>query len=782
MTTIVSIAQGGTGSNSAALARTALGVPPSAAYDQANTARDQANTAYGQANTAYDQANSAYGTANTRLSASGGTLAGDLIITGNLTVSGNSTTLNTEILTVEDADIVLLSNVASTPALNAGIIVNRGTSTNTFLRWNEVTDRWGWSDDGTTFYNLDTSLSAYAQANSAYGAANNRVLKAGDTMTGQLNISAGGLLVTGNVGIGTSSPQSKLEVATSSGDFSHFGATSTTNGQFTGITLGYRENNSLYRKAAIVQEQIGDNSARGHLHLLVDIANDGGSAVLGDSKLMIHGTTGNIGIGTTSPGVRLDVIGTNTVGRFQSSTTYADIQFINSTSSAGYFQYNGNDFRIYANSGSTPTMSITGGAPGNVGIGTTSPGKLLDVAGEIRLTTGLTITAVNSSLYNQDGTLSYYQNNNAVYLNGAGASGWLRLNGSGVENTRNCIDIYGSGGDRIEFRAANAERMRLNSTGLGIGTTNPGAALDVNGTIRSRSGAFQLNDGTTTGGGLYFYKSITGSGSVLDPSIFAEGSSGTGNVHIMTGGSVTTRMWVGHNGRVGIGTTSPGNPLTVNGTIQAINGEIWLTQNYGITWNNGDNYIKGVGGYHVDVTTYDGSSAQQDGIRVVGGTSKSARLIAYGGVRYGRALQSTAANKVIRGWHNYTTSGSSSGTIYVHFKTNMWAGGSPSGNIQYTMSLFRATGYSYNAHTIDSLIGFHNWSGSHYNIKITDLGSKAFWSTVYTSADGYTVLVGNLSNYNYDAVSIDWFQIYEYPFVDAWVTAQSTSANLTGVY
>jgi hypothetical protein len=300
MTTVVSVAQGGTGSNSAALARTALGVPPSAAYDQANTARDQANTAR-------TQANSAYSDANTRLSASGGTLAGDLIITGNLTVSGNSTTLNAEILTIEDADVVLLSNVASTPALNAGIIVNRGTSTNTFLRWDEVTDKWGWSDDGSTTYKFTSALDAYAQANSAYGAANNRVLKAGDTMTGQLNISAGGLLVTGNVGIGTTAPQSKLEVATSSGQFAHFGATSTASGQFTGITLGYRENNSSYRKAAIVQEQIGDNSARGHLHLLVDIANDTGSVVLGDSKLMIHGTTGNVGIGTSSPSYKLHI-------------------------------------------------------------------------------------------------------------------------------------------------------------------------------------------------------------------------------------------------------------------------------------------------------------------------------------------------------------------------------------------------------------------------------------------------------------------------------------------
>ncbi len=53
---------------------------------------------------------------------------------------------------------------------------------------------------------------AYDQANAAYNDANTRVLKAGDTMTGQLNISSGGLLVTGNVGFGTASPTSNLHV------------------------------------------------------------------------------------------------------------------------------------------------------------------------------------------------------------------------------------------------------------------------------------------------------------------------------------------------------------------------------------------------------------------------------------------------------------------------------------------------------------------------------------------------------------------------------------------
>ena len=143
------------------------------AYGQANGAYAHANIVYAQANTARDTANNAYAKANDSISTTlGGTINGDIVITGNLTVSGNQTILNTEVVSTEDADIVLLSNVAGAPALNAGIIVNRGSSTNTFLRWNEATDKWGWTDNGTTFYSFDTALDAYTQANNAYSSAN----------------------------------------------------------------------------------------------------------------------------------------------------------------------------------------------------------------------------------------------------------------------------------------------------------------------------------------------------------------------------------------------------------------------------------------------------------------------------------------------------------------------------------------------------------------------------------------------------------------------------------
>ena len=142
------------------------------AYSQANTARGTANDAYGQANTARDTANSAYGEANLKLNISGGTITGSLVVQGNLEILGNSTTLNVETLAVEDNEIILNSNVTGSPALDGIITINRGTSTNAVLKWDETSDQWKWADGEGTFYALDSALDAYAQANSGYAQAN----------------------------------------------------------------------------------------------------------------------------------------------------------------------------------------------------------------------------------------------------------------------------------------------------------------------------------------------------------------------------------------------------------------------------------------------------------------------------------------------------------------------------------------------------------------------------------------------------------------------------------
>lgn len=76
------------------------------------------------------------------------TIGGTLTVTGDLTVNGTTTTLNTTELVVEDNIVVLNSGVTGSPTLDAGIEIERGTSTNAKLYWNETADKW-YVDNGT---------------------------------------------------------------------------------------------------------------------------------------------------------------------------------------------------------------------------------------------------------------------------------------------------------------------------------------------------------------------------------------------------------------------------------------------------------------------------------------------------------------------------------------------------------------------------------------------------------------------------------------------------------
>ena len=82
----------------------------------------------------------------------------DLTVSGNLTVSGTTTSVTTETLTVDDNIIVLNNNATGAPTENAGIEVERGSSTNVLIRWNEASDKWEATNDGTTYGNLVTTI------------------------------------------------------------------------------------------------------------------------------------------------------------------------------------------------------------------------------------------------------------------------------------------------------------------------------------------------------------------------------------------------------------------------------------------------------------------------------------------------------------------------------------------------------------------------------------------------------------------------------------------------
>ena len=67
----------------------------------------------------------------------------DVVVSGNLTVSGSTTTVNTETINLADNQIVLNSNyTGSSPTENGGIEIERGTLANKTLVWDETADKW----------------------------------------------------------------------------------------------------------------------------------------------------------------------------------------------------------------------------------------------------------------------------------------------------------------------------------------------------------------------------------------------------------------------------------------------------------------------------------------------------------------------------------------------------------------------------------------------------------------------------------------------------------------
>ena len=110
-------------------------------------------------------------TSGTQTVAGAKTFSDNAIFNGNLTVNGTQTILNTETLTVDDNMIVLNNNEAGTPSADAGIEVERGTSTNVKLQFDESADVWQFTRDGSAYHTINTEaeIEGFFSANDAGG-------------------------------------------------------------------------------------------------------------------------------------------------------------------------------------------------------------------------------------------------------------------------------------------------------------------------------------------------------------------------------------------------------------------------------------------------------------------------------------------------------------------------------------------------------------------------------------------------------------------------------------